>query len=111
MAKVGINIKIDVTKLDKARFFKGEKGTYADLTAFVDLDNQSEYGDNGTVTQSVTKEEKQQGVKMPILGNVKVFWRDGAPQANVAQSAPQAPQQAPQVPSVAADDFDDPIPF
>lgn len=108
MAKVGINIKVDVTKIDKERLFKGQKGTYLDLTAFVDLDQQSEYGDNGTVTQAVTKEEKQQGVKLPILGNVKVFWRDGTPQANVAPAAPQAPQQAPQVP----DQFDsEDIPF
>lgn len=30
--KIGVNLKIDVTKLDKSRFFKGAKGTYADLS-------------------------------------------------------------------------------
>lgn len=70
--KIGVNIKVDVTKLDKARFFKGQKGTYVDLTAFIDTDVTGQYGDNGTVTQ---KGEK--GEKLPIIGNVKVFWKDG----------------------------------
>jgi hypothetical protein len=69
--RIGLNINIDVTKLDKGRFFTGKKGTYADLTTFVDLDNEGQYGDNGTVSQKGAK-----GEKMPIIGNVKVFWRD-----------------------------------
>ncbi len=76
--KLGISIKINVSKLDKSRFFRGNKGTYADLTAFIDLENVSQYGDNGTVTQSVSKEERQAGTKLPILGNVKIFYRDEA---------------------------------
>jgi len=34
MSKIGINISIDVTKIDKSRLFKGKKGTYMDLTTF-----------------------------------------------------------------------------
>jgi len=34
--KIGVNLKIDVTKLDKSRFFKGAKGTYADLSVYLD---------------------------------------------------------------------------
>ena len=74
--KIGFNIKIDVTKLDKARFFKGKKGTYADLTCFIDTDTVSEYGDNGTVSQAITSEERNNGLKLPILGNAKVFYTD-----------------------------------
>ena len=74
--RIGMEIKIDVTKLDKARFYKGKKGTYATLTAFVDTEKVSEYGDNGTVTQAIDKEERQNGVKLPILGNAKIFYTD-----------------------------------
>ncbi len=88
MAKVGISVSIDVTKIEKARLFKGAKGTYLDLTAFIDLDEQGQYGDNGMIVQSVSKEERQQGVKGPILGNVKVFYRDD-------QGGQQAPQRQP----------------
>ena len=76
MAKIGINIKIDVTKIDKARLFKGEKGTYLDLTTFIDTSEADQYGNHGFISQATTKEERDQGVKTPILGNSKVFFSD-----------------------------------
>src|SRR5690554_1735283 len=88
MSKVGVRLKIDVSKIDKARLFKGQKGVYLDATCFIDLDEKGQYGDNGMVTQDVSKEEREQGVKGPILGNVTVFYRDDQPQ----QQAPQQPQ-------------------
>ncbi len=87
--KVGISLKIAVNKIDKERLFSG-KNTYLDATAFVDLDNKSEYGDNGMITQDVSKEEKEQGIKGAILGNTKVFWRDD----NQPQQQQQPQQQA-----------------
>lgn len=76
--KVGINLSIDVTKLEKERFVKGKKGTYANLTTFIDLDNKDQYENNGFVSQSITKEERSNGVQTPILGNVRVIYRDDA---------------------------------
>jgi hypothetical protein len=74
--KIGVSLKIDVTKIDKEKLYKGAKGTYLDATAFIDLDNQSQYGDNGMITQSLSKEERQAGRKGEILGNTKVFFKD-----------------------------------
>jgi len=74
--KIGVNVKIDVTKIDKQRLFAGKKGTYLDATVFIDVDNKDQYDNNGMITQNVTQEEKAQNVKGPILGNVQVFWRD-----------------------------------
>ena len=74
--KIGVSIKIDVTKIDKARLFKGEKGTYLDLTTFIDTENLGQYGDNGMISQSTTKEERAQKVQTPILGNCKVFFKE-----------------------------------
>ena len=108
MAKLGISIKIDVTKIDKARLFKGSKGTYLDLTTFIDTDNPGQYGDHGFISQSTSKEERDQNVQTPILGNCKVFFSDlGQPQP---QHAPQQ-QQSPQPATGGFDDFDDDIPF
>jgi single-strand DNA-binding protein len=49
------------------------------------------------ITQDVSKEEKAQGIKGNILGNGKVFWKEGgqAPQAQggFQQQAPQQQQQ------------------
>jgi hypothetical protein len=88
MAKVGLRLKIDVTKIDKARLFKGQKGTYLDATIFVDLDQQDEYGNNGMITQSWKDQAKGEGA---ILGNGAIFWRD---QAQPQQLQQQSPQQA-----------------
>ncbi len=72
--RIGISIKLDVTKIDENRLFKGQKGTYLDLTTFIDTDNPSQFGDHGFIAQSVSKEEREQGVQTPILGNTKVFY-------------------------------------
>ena len=103
--KVGISLKINVSEIDKARLFAGKKGHYLDATAFVDLDQLDQYGNSGMITQDVSKEEKDNGVKGPILGNAKVFWKDQG-------SAPAQPAAHPNntggVPaSVPADDFAD----
>lgn len=74
--KIGVNLNINVAKIDKIRMVKGKKGTYLNCTVFIDTDNKDEFGNNGKITQDVTKEEKEQKVKGPILGNARVFWID-----------------------------------
>ena len=59
--KVGLNVRIDVTKIDKARLYKGAKGTYLDLTTFVDTTTADQYENNGFISQSLTKEERESG--------------------------------------------------
>jgi hypothetical protein len=108
--KVGVKLKINVSMIEKARLFAGKKGKYLDATVFIDVDNKDQYENNGMITQDVSKEEKDSGVKGPILGNVQVFWRDdnNAPQ-QANQQAMQ--QQAPQTIPAGDDKFDDDIPF
>jgi len=117
--KYGVRIKLDVSKIDKSKLFRGQKGVYLDATVFIDVDQKDQYDNNGMITQDVTKEEKAAGQQGPILGNVQVFWSDGQQQQQMAQQPPQrAPQQqAPQyqqspnqnVPP--ATDFDSDIPW
>ena len=90
--KVGISLKIDVSKIDKTKLYKGAKGTYLDLTAFVDLDGKDQYGKNGMVTQSVSKEDKAAGVRGEILGNSVVFWSDSGQQQAPSQSSQPEPE-------------------
>ena len=71
MAKI-VAIKIDVTKIDKERLFKAESGrVYLDAITFLE-DEADQYGNNGMITQQVSKEERESGVKGNILGNVKI---------------------------------------
>jgi hypothetical protein len=80
--KIGVRLSIDVSKIDKSKLYKGEKGTYLSCTAFIDPSNPDQYGNAGMITQDVSKEEKEAGVKGAILGNSKVFWQgEGKQQA------------------------------
>jgi hypothetical protein len=72
--KIGLSVKIDVKKIKKERLYVGEKGTYLDLTTFIDTEEKDQYGNNGFISQSADKEEKEQGVQTPILGNCKIFY-------------------------------------
>jgi hypothetical protein len=98
--KIGLSVKIDVSKIEKERLFKGEKGTYLDLTTFIDTDQADQYGNHGFISQSVTKEEREQNIKTPILGNCKVFYTGGG------SGKQQAPHQQETTPFE-----DDSIPF
>lgn len=72
MANKIIRLKLDVTKIDKARLFKGEKGTYLDCTLLYN-EVADQYGNNGFISQDVSKEERESGIKGAILGNAKEF--------------------------------------
>lgn len=96
--------KIDVTKLDKAHFFKGQKGIYADLVLIPNKDGTDQYGNDGFVSQGISKEARDAGKKGAIVGNYRKINRGGPDQA--------APPKAKAKP--AADlplDSDDDVPF
>ena len=81
--KVGIEVRIDVKKIDKLKLYKGEKGTYLTMTTFIDTDQKDQYDNNGFISEHASKEEKAQGKQGTILGNCKVFYTDGGqPQQN-----------------------------
>jgi len=67
-----VRLKIDVTKIEKDRLFQGKKGTYLDATVFLN-DEPGQYGDNGMITQDVSKEEREAGTKGNILGNATIL--------------------------------------
>jgi hypothetical protein len=107
--KIGLSVKIDVTKIDKARLFKGEKGTYLDLTTFIDIDTPDQYDNHGFISQSVSKEEREQKMQTPILGNCRVFYKGASEEQRQEQyDTGAAAAKAAMAP---ADDFDQDIPF
>lgn len=103
--QLGVSLKIDVTKIDKERLFRGQKGTYLDLTVFIDVDKEDQYGNNGMITQSTSKEDREAGVKGAILGNIKVFMK------KTSEEAPQQSTQAAPNPGASLDGPEDEVPF
>lgn len=113
MAKVGVTLKIDVTKIDKSKLFHGQKGTYLDAQVFIDIDQLDQYGSSGMITQAVSKDERESGQQGAILGNAKVFWKEQQQtqqQNSGGYQQPQPQRSAPQH-NEPPMDFDDDIPF
>lgn len=92
-------LKIDVTKIDKAALYKGDKGTYLDITLLDNRDGTDQYGNDGMIVQDIGKQRREAGEKGPILGNWKF----------IGQPAPKPAAPAPK--QSAQDDDDSEIPF
>lgn len=94
-----ISIRITREKIAKEHCYVGKNGTYCDMVLFDNKNGKDQYGNDGFVVQSVSKEARQQGVKGPIIGN----WK------RVGEDAPAKPKPAAEKP--AAEDPDQDIPF
>lgn len=85
-----ITAKIDVRKLDKARFFEGKadkdghRPLYADIV-LVPRREVGQFGDTHIVKQSKKKDEQ---VEMPIIGNATERARNDTPRPAPAAGAP-----------------------
>lgn len=69
-----ITLNLDCTKIDKALM---KNGRYLNLVVWPNKKGTDEHGNTHYVAQSVTKEQRESGVKGPIIGNAKI--PDGAP--------------------------------
>ena len=67
---------INLNKLPKEKLIKGKNGTYYDFTISVN-DETGEYGDNCSMFDSQTKEEREAKTPKNYVGNAKVIWTDG----------------------------------
>jgi hypothetical protein len=92
-------LKINVTKVDKARLFEGKNGAkYLDLVV-TELEEPDQFGNTMLIKQACSKEERQSGVKMPIIGNGK--------ELTGSKPKPQAPKPT----AAATTGDDDGLPF
>lgn len=98
-----VKLKIAVNKIDKERLYRGQN-TYLDAEVWLDEDQEDQYGNHGMITQEVSREERDRGVKGAILGNAKVVWREDS-QSKPSQGP--TPQPTPQ----ATKNEEDDIPF
>ena len=65
-----INANLDLTKIPKAKIYKGKKGSYIPVTIFVN-DEVDQFGNNTSVIISQTKEEREAKEPRIYLGNGK----------------------------------------
>jgi hypothetical protein len=65
------SISIDLAKVDKHKLTKTEKGQIFGNFDFIVRDDVDQYGNIGFIVQKQSKEEREQQIKLPILGNAK----------------------------------------
>jgi hypothetical protein len=99
-----ISVSINVADLPKEKFVVGKKGTYYNFTISVN-DDTNQFGQNVSLFDSQTKEEREAKKSKTYIGNGKVVWTDGQMTTVVREDAPAA--QA--APAPAADSGD--LPF
>lgn len=78
--KTTIPLKINLSKIDKARLFTSAKtgDIYLDAVLLFNTEK-DQYGNNGMIIQSISKEERESGEQGEILGNAKLFEQTQAP--------------------------------
>jgi hypothetical protein len=82
-----ISLNIDVSKIDAKRLYKGKKGQYLSATLFL-KEETDQYGNNGFIVESITKEEREKGLKGTIIGNAKFMVAGGPQKQEDDQSLP-----------------------
>lgn len=72
-----INVSLDVTKITKGKLKEGKNGKmYLDLTLSVD-DKTNDYGQNVSVYEAQSQDERKSKEPRNYLGNGKVVWTEG----------------------------------
>jgi hypothetical protein len=106
-----ITARIDVTQIDKSRLYQGKKGKYLDIV-LIPTPN-AKYEQTHMVVQSVSKKERDQGIKGNILGNAKEIERGhrGYNEEPPAHRRQLAGAEARTEPDWAAEQNQDDVPF
>jgi len=71
-----ISVSINVADLPKEKFVQGKKGTYYNFTISVN-DDTNQFGQNVSLFDSQTKEEREAKKSKNYIGNGSVIWTDG----------------------------------
>ena len=71
-----IKTSIDLTKIDKSKIIEGKKGKYLPITITLN-DEVDQFGNQGPVIISQSKEERETKTDKIYLGNVQVVWTNG----------------------------------
>lgn len=84
-----INASIDVTKIPKEALVTGKKGTYANVTIFIN--DETRFGNNASIAMSQSKEEREAGDNKIYLGNGRVVYTEGEVKVAEREDAPAQP--------------------
>lgn len=90
-----LNTSINLTEIPKEAIISGKKGKYVNLTVTVN-DELDKFGNQGPVTLSQTKEQRENKEPRKFLGNVKVAWTNGQINKLDGNTVPNKPVSQPE---------------
>ena len=99
-----IKTSINLNAIDKSKIIDGKKGKYLPLTITLN-DEVDQFGNQGPVIISQTKEEREGKVDKVYLGNVQVVWTNGENVPAAPRDGGPAPVQQAATPVAADDDL------
>lgn len=99
-----IKTSINLNSIDKTKIIKGKKGQYLPITITLN-DEVDQFGNQGPVIISQSKEEREGKVDKVYLGNVQVVWSNGENVPAAPRDGSPAPVQQAAVPVAANDDL------
>jgi hypothetical protein len=99
-----IKTSIDLTKIPKDKIIDGKKGKYLPITITLN-DELDQFGNQGPVIVSQSKEEREGKVDKVYLGNVQVVWSNGENVPAAPRDGSPAPAQQAATPVAADDDL------
>jgi hypothetical protein len=68
-----LNASLNVAKIDKTKLIAGKTGQFLNVTITIN-DEVDKYGNNASIFESQTKEERDNKTPKNYLGNGKVIW-------------------------------------
>ena len=104
-----INVSMNLQNLPKEKFVEGKKGVYYNFTISVN-DETNQFGQNVSLFDSQTKEERETKTEKVYLGNVQVVWTNDQ-NVNPAPKQETAAPVAPVAQPAAAETIVDDLPF
>ncbi len=99
-----IKTSINLNAIDKTKIIKGKKGQYLPITITLN-DEVDQFGNQGPVIISQSKEEREGKVDKVYLGNVQVVWSNGENVPAAPRDGSPAPVQQAATPVAADDDL------
>jgi len=84
-----LSASLDVKKITKERLYAGAKGTYLKLTISIN-DQIDQFGNNVSVWEEQTKEERDQKKPKNFLGNGKIVFDSATGAGNNQQQSNQS---------------------
>lgn len=100
-----IKTSINLSSIPKDKIIEGKKGKYLPITITVN-DEVDQFGNQGPVIVSQSKEERDAKIEKVYLGNAQVVWTNGQ-----FPSPPPRDGQAPQAASAPSPAAEDDLPF